>query len=295
MKARLSEIADAVTEADQLPRIAWAAVDRWLAAHFIRADRRAEARLEIVLQWLELLADRLGDDYWINSAPRCVLLTNQSRPDGDDLLRFAERALDEVARLLDMNPEAGGAPKHVLVRVHSVELYYTYVSHFYPEGEYGGSGGMCIREGMPHIVFQGAPSNEHSLIAHELVHAVLGNLNAPQWIEEGVAQIVEQQLTGQTTLLLDHETADELRTYWHRHGLTDFWSGKSFEDAGEGQRFSYELAEILARLILADHRHVFLKFLEQAKHKDAGEAAAREHLGKSLSDIAAVFLGTGSP
>ncbi len=295
MTPRLSEIPDAVAEIDQFPRVDWAVVDRWLKAKFVRTDRRAAALLELVLQWMELLADRLGDDYWINSAPRCVLLTNQPKGEGDDLLRFAEQAVDQIACLLDMKPDARAAPKHVLVRLPSVDLYYTYISHFYPDGEYGGSMGMCVRGGMPHIVFHGASSNDQLIIAHELGHAVLNELNTPAWIEEGVTQIVEEQLAGRHAIQLDHETARDLRAYWHRQGLTDFWSGKSFESPDEGQRFSYELAEILVRLILADHRRVFLRFLEQANREDGGEAAARECLGKSLNDIAATFLGAVSP
>jgi hypothetical protein len=291
MRLQLSDIPDAVAEVDQLPRVDWKVMDRWLEANFLRTDRRAEARLELVLQWLELLAERLGDDYWINSSPRCVLLTNQPKREGDDLVRFAERALDQIACLLDMSPDARAAPKHVLVRLHSFELYYTYISHFYPEGEYGGSGGICIREGMPHIALPPSPSCEQSVIVHELVHAVLSELNVPQWIEEGVALILEQGLTGRPEILLNHETARDLRAYWNSHGLNDFWNGKSFHSPDKGQEFSYQLAEILVRLILADHRHAFLKFLRQANHEDGGESAARGHLGKSLNDVAATFLG----
>ena len=295
MTPQLREIPNAVAEADQLPRVNWVVVDRWLEASFVRADRRAGAQLELVLQWLELLAERLGDDYWINSAPRCVLLTNQSRREGDDLLRFAERVLDQIAQLLDTKPDARGAPKHVLVRLDSIELYYTYISYYYSEGEYGGSGGMCIREGMPHIAFPRGRGTEQLVIAHELTHAVLNELDAPHWIEEGVTQIVEQQLAGRPEILLNHETARDLRAYWNSQRLNDFWNGKSFHSPDKGQEFSYQLAEVLVRLILADHRRVFLKFLEEAKREDGGEAAAREHLGKSLNDIAATFLGALSP
>ena len=124
---------------------------------------------------------------------------------------------------------------------------------------------------------------------------MLNELDAPQWIEEGVSQVVEEQLGGGHAIRLDHETARNLRAYWHRQGLNDFWSGKSFDNPDEGQGFSYQFAEILVRLILEDHRPVFLKFLEQANREDGGEAAAREQLGKSLNDIAATFLGAGSP
>jgi hypothetical protein len=295
MTLQLSRIPDAVAETDGFPRVDWEIVDRWLTANVVRPERRPEARLEAVLQWLELLAERLGDDYWINSAPRCVLLTNQSRQEGDDLLRFAERALDQIANLLEISPDAPEAPKHILVRLHSVKLYHAYVSHFCPDAEPVGSMSMCVRPGMPHIAFRAAPSYEQTVISGELAYAVLSRLNAPLWIAAGVTLIVEQQVAGRHAIRLDRETARHLHAYWHRHGLADFWSGKSFHSDDEGRGFSYQLAEILMRLILADHRRVFLEFLKQAKREDGGEAAARQQLGKSLDDIAAQYLGEVSP
>jgi len=291
MTPQLNEIPNAVAEADQLPRVNWEVVDDWLKRNSPQ-DHLTGAQLELVLQWLELLAERFGDEYWIGSAPRCVLLTNQSEPEGNRLLRFTERALDQVARLLDTNPAARVAPKHILVRLHTIELYYTYISHFYPDGRYGGSGGLCIREGMPHIAFPASSSSQHSVLAHELVHAVLSELDAPQWIEEGVARIVEQQLTDRPPIQLNEATAHHLRAYWNAQGLDEFWNGKSFSSAGKGQELSYQLAEILARLVLTDHRAAFLTFVKKARGEDGGESAAREHLGQSLQEIAAMFLGT---
>jgi hypothetical protein len=83
-----------------------------------------------------------------------------------------------------------------------------------------------------------------------------------------------------------------LRAYWKRHDLTEFWSGRSFYAADDGQRHSYEIAEILVRLILADHRPQFLDFLNDADRDDAGAAAAMKHFNRSLNDLATIFLGS---
>jgi len=293
MEFRLSEIKNAIAEADGLPRVEWAMVDQWIATGYASDDSRNAARLEAVLQWLELLADRLGEDYWINSAPRSILLTSQARSAGDALLRFVERALDQIARLLDVSPEAPGAPKHILLRLHSVEVYYSYINHFHEDGAYGGSAGICIRQGMPHIAFPRSPyGGEEETVAHELTHAVLSEFSAPLWVEEGVAQIVGLQVTGRPATPLNHETARDLRAYWRSHDLAGFWSGESFRAADDGQRHSYELAEILVRLILSDYKRAFLRFLADANGEDGGEAAAVKHFYRPLNEIAATFLGS---
>lgn len=295
MDLQLDQIENALSIADGLPRVDWDVVEAWLARRYVRTDRRTEARLECVLQWLELLADVFGDDYWINSGRRCVLLTNQTEAAGNDLLRFAEAAVEQIGRLLDVAPEAPRAPKHILIRLHRMDLYYTYISHFYCDGEYGGSGGLYLSAGMPHIAFPRSPHGvDETIITHELTHAVMNAFDTPAWVEEGVAQIIQQTLTSVPSARLDHELAGSLRSYWQKHNLADFWSGLSFENADDGQGHSYRLAEILVRLLLADHRPRFLAFLRAATRGDGGAAAAEAVFGQSLPGIAGQFLGTSA-
>ena len=67
---------------------------------------------------------------------------------------------------------------------------------------------------------------------------------------------------------------------------------------------SYQLAEVLMRLLVADHRprwfglsrerqRRFFAFLQEADRTDCGEAAAQEHLGFGLEQLANQFLGPG--
>ena len=71
------------------------------------------------------------------------------------------------------------------------------------------------------------------------------------------------------------------------------------------QEFSYQLAEFFVRLLIADSRPTwfgfdrraegrFLHFLQNAKAIDAGQAAAKEHLGMTLGALAAKSLGPGN-
>lgn len=91
---------------------------------------------------------------------------------------------------------------------------------------------------------------------------------------------------------------------WRRAGLGRFWSGEGFHSAGEMQKRSYELAEVLVRNLALDFRprgfgrdrkpvERLLQFLRHASYEDAGDAAAREWLGRDLAAIVGQFLGPG--
>lgn len=127
----------------------------------------------------------------------------------------------------------------------------------------------------------------------------------PQWLEEGLAQMFEHDMTGRQLLELDAESAGRHRRHWGAHGLDEFWSGEGFSRPGEVQELSYQLAEVLVRLLaeearprwfgwVREPRRRFLAFLRGAAAADCGEAACREHLGHGLADLAAKFLGPGS-
>jgi hypothetical protein len=92
--------------------------------------------------------------------------------------------------------------------------------------------------------------------------------------------------------------------FWREHGLDQFWNGEGFLLPGEIQLLSYQLAEILVRLIVYETRprwfglvrephQKLLGFLRSASIEDHGLAACREHLGCGLDEIAAKFLGPG--
>jgi hypothetical protein len=133
----------------------------------------------------------------------------------------------------------------------------------------------------------------------------LYHLSMPQWLEEGLAQMFEHDVTGSSPLEVDAEMARRQKRYWGRCGLDGFWRGEVFSRRGKVQELSYQLAEILVRLLVEEGRprwfgrvrepqRRLLAFLREASMSDCGEAACREHLGVALSDLAARFLGPGS-
>ena len=144
----------------------------------------------------------------------------------------------------------------------------------------------------------------HRILAHELTHAALSHLRLPQWIEEGLAQIAEHDVTGEG-LSFDFRRVRKQKEHWRTCGLNLFWSGEAFHSSDESQEFGYQFAEILVRLLLEDFRprwfgfdqrplESLMAFLKSARQEDAGQAAAQEHLGMTLGQLAARSLGPGS-
>src|SRR5688572_13369934 len=77
--------------------------------------------------------------------------------------------------------------------------------------------------------------------------------------------------------------------FWKEADIQHFWSGHSFGRTDDGNSLSYDLARIIVEQLAKDWES-FKRFVLAARHDDGGEAAAREHLGISLGDIAAALL-----
>jgi hypothetical protein len=174
-----------------------------------------------------------------------------------------------------------------------VDHYYDYIDRFYPDsGEFGGSGGICVTHDYFHVVVgPGDFGRRQSTLAHELMHLALAPLPLPLWLNEGVAQMMQEVLLGAVGFRIDHELVQRHQALWRRQGLQKFWTGESFD--GEDEELSYHLAEVLTRNIRADYTAAFIPFVASADWRDAGDAAASEALGADLGEIAARFLGPG--
>ena len=207
--------------------------------------------------------------------------------------------LDGVARFV--------APgKEVAIAFNRVEEYYRYLCPFSPDDDHGGSRGLHLRVGYPHIVLRGnALWVLEDILAHELTHAGLHHLSMPLWLEEGLAQMFRHDMTGRGQSTPTAETAARHNRYWKKHGLDEFWRGRGFLLPGKARGLNYQLAEVLARLLVEESRprwfglvrdtpDRFLAFLEMAKDADCGELACQQCFGMSLSKLAATFLGEGN-
>ncbi len=244
-------------------------------------------------RWLELIANKFGEDYRIKDTANFSIMSNENERYVRVFSEFLERSLKRILITLDGIASNDGYGKHVALIFQDVDHYYEYIDMFFPdEGEFGLSSGMFINEGYGHFVFPSQDINIAEPIAvHELTHACLAHLSIPIWLNEGLAVLMEDVLAGMH-LQINNEIFARHQHYWNQETIQGFWSGKSFSAIDEGQELSYHLAHILVRNISSD-LSAFVKFANNANYVDAGEAAAQEYLGCSLAQIVGSFLGEG--
>lgn len=245
-------------------------------------------------KWLESIVKEFGEGYRIEESPSFSIMSNESDRYVHVFSGFLERTLKRILKALDGIASDEGFGKHVALIFQDIDQYYDYVGMFFPDdGEFGLSSGMYINEGYGHFVFPSQDMDYVEPIAvHELTHACLAHLPIPLWLNEGLAVLMEDVLAG-NRLFLDKEIFDRHQQYWNKDTIQGFWSGDSFFATDEGQELSYNLAHILTRNISQDFS-VFAKFTNHASYEDAGEAAAQEFFGVSLTQIVGSFLGEGN-
>jgi hypothetical protein len=231
MSAGQVDISSWLTWDEDLPRPQWDLIETWIESRCAPDERRA-AWVVASRQWLAELSRSLGSGYQTAESDH-FLLACHGDASGDALLQFAQRcrvvllsALSEVADF-----EVPG--KQVIVALRNPDDYYRYVSPYYPEGEHGKSGGVHIRVGYPHVALHGKDVwvLENSL-AHELTHVSLHHLSMPQWLEEGLAQMFEHDMTGRSLLVVNGEMARRHKKYWGK-GSTNSGGAMGFSARGE--------------------------------------------------------------
>lgn len=299
------DITDSLTWEDGLPHPQWDLITTWVDSRYGIEDQR-DAWVAIGRQWLTELAAALDDGYERFESDNFLVLASQEDGHGPPLLQFAERCRAALLSVLSGVTHFDVSCKQVVVALRTPNEYYRYISPFFSAGEHGGSAGVHIRQGYPHVALYSKNLGVlENTLAHELTHVSLLHLSMPQWLEEGLAQMVEHDMTGRALWVVDAEMAREHKHYWGKYGLDEFWRGEGFSRAGKVQKLSYQLAEILVRLLVEEGRprwfgwvrepqRRFFAFLQDAGVTDCGESACVDHLGFGLPDLAARFLGPGA-
>ncbi len=283
------DITDSFVWQEDLPRPQWDVLNTFVEYEF-DADEQADAWTEIARQWLGRLGEALNSDYEVHESKHCLLLCARPDSDANVLLRTLETSRQALLSILQGVADFRTPGKQVAIVLTNANQYYSYVCVNDAEGHHGASGSMQIRDGYPHVVAYGRHlAVLQNTLAHEMTHASLAYLSLPQWLEEGLAQMFEEDIGGRQPLLLTSEAARRHKRYWNKHGLESFWRGEGFSRPGKVQELSYQLAEILLRLLASEHRprwfglnrepqRRLLAFIRDADACDCGEAAAREHL-----------------
>jgi hypothetical protein len=286
----IADIPQALEWAESIPYLNWDAIEEWISSQ-PGTHSPNDYRCEIQRQWVDELADVFGPPYLWTESDELILLTARPAAEASDILRIAERRYRATKDVVGApnSPQA----KLVILCFDSQEHMYDYLAPMYPEGEFGGVGGFCVLEGPPHIALPDLRDSFEPTLLHEMTHACLGK-DVPGWLQEGIAQIVEHRLLGHQPTHLDERRIRRHRHHWSKRGLQAFWEARSFSDPDRGQELSYELAYVLVSITAGDERDRFAAFLRAATSNDFGAAAAEQHLGFSLGELAGRFLGSGN-
>lgn len=291
----IRDIPDAILdEGDHGLQVDWYRVH----THVIEADieNLEVTYVELAREWLESLVAAWGDDFRLIESENFFLATSRNERIASDLLRVGEKTYETMTTQLPDLAAKCGAGHFVCLVADTQDRYYDYLSRFYPPGEYGSSGGVCLREGYRHfVVNHSEPDAQQFVMVHELTHELLFARGMPGWLEEGLTQLTEESILGYaySDLELTREEADRHRRFWSEHGLREYWTGESFHWPDEGQRLSYMLSQVIVRNMLSQDRKKFLEFARRASSWDFGEHACRSVYDMSLRDWAAQFLGPG--
>jgi hypothetical protein len=304
MGSREIDIQSILNWNDGIPHPDWDVVESWVERHVDSASAR-DVWNSAIEQWLNELGRSLGKKFAVHESSRIFFLTDASPKAASLILDRAELFRRELLVRLDGLANFDFPGKIVLIAARWKEDYLRYVSSLGFAGDHESSAGMQIRDGYQRIAMHGdSGENLDSTTAHEMTHLALHGRSMPQWIEEGLAQMIEHDLSGRNELIVDGKMANRHKRYWREFGIDPFWYGEGFSTAGQIQTLSYELAEILMRILFEDHRprwfgwdssrvKKLIQFLNEARVEDCGEAASRTHLQKGLQEIAGVFLGPG--
>lgn len=292
---KLSSVPGAIVEAHGLPQPQWDTIVQWMEDN-VPPEQADEVWAEFELQWLEGLGDVLGPEYSMYRLGRTLLLSPQSDGEATDLVRFADRAWNEINDFFaELVPEDEGSSVVVIV-FDDNDKYDNYLSCFPEEDHQSGSTGSAIWAGHDHVamVDQLLASDLEATVAAGFAKLYLQPMDLPTWLDNGAAALAISTVIEGIDFRPGSDMPAEELDRWRQRGIANFWSGDSFSSMDEEQTDSYRLAELLVRLILWDHKKdKLIEFLEEADPDDCGEAAAKKLLGRGLGDFIAEMLGPG--
>jgi len=289
------DVASHLIDANGLPVVNWGAVQRWVQ-RIPDPHAQAAAWTSCETAWLEHLRAALGTGYALVVKDGVSLLSSLDAHVALATIAFVAKTRQRIVRILDgvaQPPEWGN---NILVVFDADESYYQYVAHYYPQaGEFAASGGMFIHDGCGHFVTVKADLRAiEPVIAHELTHACLSHLPIPAWLNEGLAVNTEHRLCPPPSGAFGGRPSPQQmqlrhRKFWKSQEIQEFWSGKSFLRADEGNELSYDLARIMVSQF-AGNWEQFRSFVVAAESADGGATAAQRHLGIDLGQIVCALL-----
>ena len=277
------------------PIVDWAKVQAWIDA--MPEGERGPAWSACERAWLLHFRDALGTGFHVDESDTAAVLSSLEPGPARSTLDFMSRSARRIGAVLDGIAQFPPWGKDILIAFDEDESYYRYVAFYYPErGEFAFSGGMCINTGCTHYVTVKNDLRQiEATVVHEMTHGSVAYLPLPLWLNEGLAVNTERRLAGAVPARHTPEQMHEKhRRFWSVVSIQEFWSGQSFQEPGDANMLSYDLARILIEQLAHDWP-AFTRFVQHAKHDDAGAAAAREHLGLDLGELVTTLLERDTP
>ncbi|MEP6671196.1 MAG: hypothetical protein ABJF10_18690 [Chthoniobacter sp.] len=279
-----------------LPCPDWPAIGTWMCDN-VTPEYADEAAGQITRYWLVRLVAALGDTHTLAASEHFLLVAVGDEKRRTQTLDFLEKSRAFVlAGLGDVAPEYGLRPQ-VFLRLGSVDACDEFLASFDSDGAYTEAASTFFPNGSAPLPYCECTkfSEESGLLAGHIASHLLRCLPLPRWLQHGAALVFKVALVGGHFGVLYEDLVREHERCWTTETIQDFWSGKALEDE-RWQSLSCSLAEILIDVIQREVRpdpDTFRQFVAAATFQDGGEAAAHEHLGVGLGEIASVFLGDG--
>jgi hypothetical protein len=281
----------AMDERRGLPRPDWGEVQaRWLA---MPESEQAAAWSAVERTWMRALAEAWGVDFRVIERDECVVTTDLPDVEAERVLRFMGEALRKIERCLiglGLTGYADGGPGcDVAVVCRSAEDYLDYVGDAQDPAYVGsGSGGVCLHDGSVHVAAHGKSLDDlRGVLAHELAHTRLAQLQLPTWLEEGLIVHLELAVTPQDAFPppVELQSMKHHRRFWTRRRLGEWFTGHAFRGPDDSFGLAHRLAHHVVGQLLSDDPQRFAVFVESAAWEDRGQGASQAVYGCGLADL----------
>jgi len=282
-----------ISREDKLPHPNWELIYQFVEEN--QGDQNPhQLWCNIARNWVDTLVQQLPHEYIKTETENFILITSDDQRYSKSLSMFLESCRRRLLAKAKGICSDDGYGKYVVIVFADIDSYYDYITYYGPqEGTYGLSSGMYLNYGYGHFVFRQEELDfAEAIAAHEMTHALLDHLPIPLWLNEGMAVNMESVITGLLPQRLNKSLFALHQNFWNHQTIQEFWRGDSFSRPDDGQKLSYQLAQILVTNLSRNY-DAFTKYVNKANYADGGEAAIEEVYGLSLGDMIYNFLGEG--
>ncbi|MEO1237108.1 MAG: hypothetical protein AAFX76_10000 [Planctomycetota bacterium] len=283
-----------------LPRPDWGAVARrWDG---VPEEARGAVWSAVELVWQERLAAAWGEGFGVRVEGERLLTTDLPTGEAAAVMGAVDRSLATIDRALaglglfedgGVTPGSEAAGYDVVIVCRRVEDYLDYVADLDgPEHVGAVSGGVCVRGGgAVHVVAHGREGEAlRGVLAHELAHARLAEMELPVWLEEGLVTHLENAVVPSEAYAPNMQTVAMHRGFWTPRRLDGFFSGEAFCGEDDADGLPYRLAYTVVGNLMAEDREAFVDLLATATWEDCGASACREVYGRELGEMVPRFV-----